>query len=100
MSDEMTQARYVSFKGMNCDARAQAIADRALALAETPDWTNAFWDLFRDKVAKARDPAAPVGTPDVLYLVCSHVFYLEDLFDDAEDADGLGMLKMLEHDCC
>jgi hypothetical protein len=97
---EMTQARYVSFKGMNCEARADAVADRAMALATEPSWTNAFWDLFQDKVARARAADAPMGTPDVLYLVCSHVFYLEDLFDDAEDEEGLQMLKLLEHDCC
>ncbi len=97
---EMTQARYVSFKGMNCGQRADAVADRALELCAAPDWTNAFWDKFRDKVAAARAADRPKGTPDTLYLVCSHVFYLEDLFDEAEDEEGLSMLKAIEHDCC
>lgn len=96
----LSQDRYTSFKGMNCDARAGAVIDRALPLMERPQWTNAFWEQFRTKVAAARDACAPAGTPDVLYLVCSHVFYLRDLFEDAGDAEGEALLEMIEHDCC
>lgn len=36
----------------------------------------------------------------LLYLVCSNVFYLEELFENADHEPGLAALKACELECC
>jgi N(2)-fixation sustaining protein CowN len=35
-----------------------------------------------------------------LYLVCSNSFYLDELFEKAEDEEGIRALNACELECC
>ncbi len=85
--------RYVSFCGLECEPRAAELVARTLSLAGSRDPGNPFWQLFRQKAEAEQGP-------DALFLVHSYIFYMRDLFEQWEDAEGLAMLNQVEQDCC
>lgn len=84
------------FDGMAGEERVNRLLDRALALAAQPQWSTVFWERFAEKAAAARAVSRPEDTPDALSLLRSHAVYLEDLFQDAGDAEGLKLLRAIE----
>jgi hypothetical protein len=90
--------RYISYKGIDCMAQADAIVDRVLVATADPAVSNELWDRFRTRIEAAR--AGIPGAPDALFLVCSHTYYLHDLFDDLDDAEGDAMVQRIEDECC
>lgn len=92
--------RYVTFKGIDCMGLADAVLKRVSALIDDPAKSNEFWDRFKVKMTAAYDPNSPLGTPDPLYLVCSHTYYLYDLFEDWEDETGEKLVRAIEDTCC
>lgn len=92
--------RYVTFKGIDCMGLADAVVGRVMALIDDPQKTNEFWERFREKIRAARDENSPLGTPDALYLVCSHTYYLYDLFEDHDDELGEQLVRAIEDHCC
>ncbi|MFO1156412.1 MAG: N(2)-fixation sustaining protein CowN [Rhodospirillales bacterium] len=51
---------------------------------------------FKAKLTQVGDEAKP----DELRLVCSYVYYIEDLFERFGDSEGLALLQRLEEQCC
>ena len=73
--------RYVSFCNIDCDGMAARLLPLALARLEAGDClANPFWQRFA-QAARALAGGAGEG-PDALYLVCSHVMYLAEIFED------------------
>ncbi len=90
--------RYVSFKGIDCEGNSARLLKHILAIIEDPAKTNAFWDRFKERLSQAG--ALQARTADELCLLCSHTYYIEELFEEHGDEDGLAILRQLEEECC
>ena len=94
--------RYVSFENIDCFENACLAIDRLLAVLEDAEHVNLYWkkivptipQAYYDRNAKGDEKEA------LLYLVCSNVFYLEELFENEEDDAGLNALRRCELECC
>lgn len=93
----MTTDRYKSFAGIDCDGNSQRVIETLLRHLEDPARRNPFWDAFQ---VKLREAAEDPTKPDALRLVCSNVYYIEELFEACDDSDGLALLAQLEEECC
>ncbi len=92
--------RYVSFCNIDCDgmaARLLPLARRRLAVGGY--LANPFWQRFADK-AEGLASGADGGGADALYLVCSHVMYLAEIFEADGEAEGRALLEQIELTCC
>lgn len=91
--------RYVSFKDIDCFGNAKAVVDEVLLVLEHERYGNPFWEQF---VTKIPSSYYENDTKDekLLYLVCANVFYIEELFENAEHEKGEEALKRCEFDCC
>ena len=97
-----TKDRYVTFENIDCYYNAKIVLDAMYELfALQPESKNALWERFETKLPEdyANNPIDSLGK-DILYEVCSNVFYIEELFDDYEFEKGLALLKTVEFDCC
>lgn len=92
--------RYISFKGIDCMGLASAVVQRVLTITAQAGNGNEFWDRFKTKIDAAQAEDRPPGTPDELYLVCSHTYYLYDLFEDHDDDTGEQLVRAIEDHCC
>ncbi|SDH22759.1 N(2)-fixation sustaining protein CowN [Roseospirillum parvum] len=90
--------RYVSFEGIDCAGNSRALIAAIRRHIDRPERSNPLWERFKARLAAAGDSQASTG--DELYLVCSHVYYIEELFDAYDDAEGLELLRKLEYECC
>lgn len=90
--------RYESFEGINCFENSRVVLKYALNILETPEYSNKFWDKFIEQIPESFYK----GEDDEkhLYIVCSNVYYLEELFDLAEREDALNALEKCEEECC
>ena len=87
--------RYLSFVGLDCDAKAaQIVADLQGAMA-TPGRQDPFWDYFAAKLAGERGPSH-----DALYHIHCHLNDLRDLLERWQEADLVALLDALETECC
>lgn len=92
--------RYVSFCNIECDAKAQRILPLARNCLAAGDYLeNPFWQRF-DARAAALEAGGDGEGPDALYLVCSHVMYLAEIFEDDGAAEGRALLEDIELQCC
>ena len=94
--------RYVSFANIDCFENACLVIDRLLYVTAQAEHVNLYWKKIVPTIPKAyydRDPKADEKEA-LLYLVCSNVFYLEELFENEEDEAGLNALKHAELECC
>lgn len=95
----MSLERYVSFENIDCFKNACDVLDAFFALLrENPKANNGFWEKFKDKIPANYYTRTP--DEDVLYLVCSNVFYLEELFENHEFTQGQDALRKAELECC
>lgn len=94
-----TADRYVSFIGIDCTGNSRRLAERILMHITDPEKSNAFWDRFKQRLAGA-DAEAERRVADEMCLLCSHVSYIEELFEQYDDAEGLALLEKLEMECC
>lgn len=103
MHDEQrVNERYESFKNINCFENACNVIDQMLRVLENPEHNNLYWEKIVPTIPEAyfkRDPELDENEA-VLYLVCANVFYLEELFENAEDEPGLEALNKCELECC
>jgi N(2)-fixation sustaining protein CowN len=95
--------RYVSFENIDCFENACVVVDNMLRVLENPEHMNLYWKkilpMIPEQAYKARN--AKLDESEVLlYLICSNVFYIEELFENADDAQGLAALKRCELECC
>ncbi|CAE10119.1 hypothetical protein WS1017 [Wolinella succinogenes] len=91
--------RYVTFERIDCFKNAHEVVSNALRVLEAnPEMKNPFWEKFCSKIPDSFYSYTP--QEDLLYLVCANVFYLEELFDEAEDEEGQAIMSRCEFECC
>jgi hypothetical protein len=94
--------RYVSFENIDCFENACLVIDALLRVLENAEHVNLYWKKIVPTIPRAyydRDEKSDEKEA-VLYLVCSNVFYLEELFENAEDEEGKHALRRCELECC
>lgn len=89
--------RYVTFSNINCYERARRVMTAAKRVIQAAP-PNPFWQRFLDKTPASFES----GEEDeaLLYHICANLFYLEELFEAAQDSEGLALLDTAEPDCC
>lgn len=98
-ASKTTTDRYTSFAGIDCTANSLRLVEAIRRHIDDPAKTNKFWEAFKVKLAHAE--LEPVKRKaDQLCLLCSHVCYLDDLFEEHGDMEGLELLRVLEVECC
>lgn len=91
--------RYVSFCNIDCDGMAARVLPLARRrLAADGHLANPFWRRFADRAEALA--AGEGGGTDALYLVCSHVMYLAEIFEADGEAEGRALLEEIELACC
>jgi len=101
-NDIRIDERYVSFENIDCFENACLVIDALLRVTEAAEHVNLYWKKIIPTIPRAyytRTKEDDVKE-ELLYLVCSNVFYLEELFDNEEDAIGLDALQRCELECC
>ena len=94
--------RYVTFENIHCYNNAVKVLDAMYELfSQIPESKNAFWLRFEKELPTNYDKTyAKEGHRDILYLVCSNVFYISDLFEEYEFEKGSELLYIAEIECC
>ena len=90
-------ARYTSFASIDFEANMATVLGHLRRYIDDPARTNAFWERFKQRLAKAEGDRLPVA--DKLLLMHSHVYYMVDLFEEHEDEEALAALRKLEEEC-
>ncbi|ABC24310.1 N(2)-fixation sustaining protein CowN [Rhodospirillum rubrum] len=90
--------RYVTFQGVNVEGLSQQLIARILFHVADPAKSNAFWEHFKAKLADADKTLA--RTADSLCLLCGAIGYIDELFEDNDDEEGLTILRRLEDELC
>lgn len=98
MSTDVKTDRYVTYSGIDCAGNAKIVVGHVLALLADPAKSNALWDRFMLRLAEAGTVGARKA--DELCLACSHTYYIEELFEQYGDVEGLEALRRLEDECC
>lgn len=94
--------RYISFENIDCYEDAKSVLDAMHKLfAQNPEAYDKFWERFKSKLPKdyTNNPIDELGR-DILYEVCSNVFYIEELFEKYNFEEGMKLLQCAEFDCC
>lgn len=93
---------YISFKNIDCFENACVVIDHMMRVLKDPKNMNIYWEKFMPKIPKAYYSRNPKDDPEekLLYLVCSNSFYIDDLFEDAEDEVAQLALHKCEQECC
>ncbi len=102
MEVEEKRDRYVSFANIDCYKDAANVLDAMYELFEIePKARNSFWDRFDEFIPKDYHKIyEKENHKDILYHICSNVFYISDLFDEFEFEKGIELLDTVEMDCC
>ena len=88
--------RYKTFTGIDCVGDSRRLIGLIRRHIDDPAKTDGFWEAFKSKLAEVGD----AGRPDELRVVCSYVYYIEDLFERYGDSEGIALLQRLEEQCC
>jgi N(2)-fixation sustaining protein CowN len=94
--------RYVSFENIDCFENACLVIDALLRVVENLEHVNLYWKKIIPTIPQAyydRNPKSD-EKEELLYLVCANVFYLEELFENADDEFGIEVLRKCELECC
>ncbi len=96
------EERYTSFKKIDCYKNASLVISSMNELFEIkPESRNPFWDNFMDKIPDNYHEVFIKGeNKDILYLVCSNVFYIFDLFEEYDFEKGIQLMDKCELECC
>jgi len=90
--------RYVSFEGIDCYQNAYNVLERVLNIVQNSNKSNKFWEMFVNKIPDAYYNKN--HSEELIYLVCSHIYYIEELFETYHDIGGLKFLEKAEFECC
>ncbi|MGA9377353.1 MAG: N(2)-fixation sustaining protein CowN [Phormidium sp.] len=90
--------RYISFEGIDCYQNAYNVLERVLHLVQDSNKSNKFWKMFVKKIPEAY--YNKTHSEELIYLVCSHIYYIEELFETSHDTVGLELLTKAEFECC
>jgi hypothetical protein len=94
-SEEDKPPRYISFIGLDCDAKAAELMAFIQHHVGDPAHSNAFWEYFKKKAAGGSGPK-----PDDLFLIHSNLNQIRELFEQREDTEALALLDRIETECC
>jgi len=97
MAADGSSDRYVSFNGIDFEGNMAAVLQHLYRYIDHPDHANAFWDRFKQRLAKADADQVPLA--DKLLLMHAHVYYMTELFEDHDDHEALAALRRLETEC-
>lgn len=99
---ENLRDRYVSFENIDCYKNAADVLDAMNRLFEIyPKAKNQFWVKFWDNLPdNYYENRQKEGSKDILYIVCSNVFYIYELFDEYDNDEGIELLELAELECC
>lgn len=91
--NDHTPDRYVTFLGIDCDAKADRMMEMLSARLASTDspWVRYFEQKLAEKARMATDN---------LHFVGSQINSLYSFFEEVEDEEGLDLLWHLEHNCC
>lgn len=94
--------RYISFNNIDCFENACVVIDNMLRVLENPKNMNIYWKKIVPMIPSAYYSRNPKDDPEekLLYLVCSNTFYLDELFEKAEDEEAIMALNKCEQECC
>lgn len=96
-----TKDRYVSFKNIDCYQNAIDVLDAMYELFQKhPQSKNKLWEAFDAKIPDDYKTQIKKEGSDILYQVCSNVFYIDDLFEEYDWQKGIEALEKAELECC
>lgn len=97
-----TKDRYVSFENIDCYKNAVAVLEAMNELfALEPESKNEFWVNFQEQIPENfTEEYVKEGCKDILYVICSNVFYISDLFEEYDFEKGIALLDRAELECC
>lgn len=101
-NEDRVNERYETFENIDCFENACQVIDHLLLVTKNPEHNNLYWKKIIPTIPEAyySRKAGDDSSEALLYLVCSNVFYLEELFENAEHEAGLSALKVCELECC
>lgn len=101
MQSEGKPDRYLSFVGIEGDKNARELMALLRRHIDLPERTNAFWEKFKEKLARVGKPEANGGRSlDELFLVHSYINNIRDLFEEYDDRPALELLERIERESC
>lgn len=94
--------RYVTFSNIDCYENATEVLDALYELfALHPEAKNALWMRFETLIPHDyKTIFAKHDSKDILYHICSHVFYLSALFEEYHFEKGIVLMEKAELECC
>lgn len=97
-----TRDRYVTFANIDCYENAVLVLDAMYELFELhPEAKDAFWLRFETLIpSNYATVFAKHDSKDILYHICSHVFYLSALFEEYDFEKGIVLMERAEMECC
>ena len=87
--------RYLSFVGLDCDAKARQLVEALRQAMEGNGRQDPFWDYFSAKLRGEKGPAH-----DELYHLHCHLNDLRDLLERWHEGELAALLESLEVECC
>ena len=99
---EEVRDRYVTFSNIDCYQNAVDVLDALGKLLKIkPEAHNSFWDRFYEHIPENyAECYEKEGYKDILYYVCSNVFYISDLFEEYDFDEGIEVMDRAELECC
>ncbi|SKA19031.1 hypothetical protein SAMN02745119_03053 [Trichlorobacter thiogenes] len=93
--------RYVSFVGIDGDSNARKLMELLRQHIDDPAKTNRFWELFKGKLERIKQPAETSGfSQDELYLIHAYINNIRELFESYDDQPALELLDRIEAESC
>lgn len=90
--------RYKTFINIDCFYLACDVFDKLFELTSDETKSNRYFERLKEQLPQNYFERIP--DEQVLYLVCSNVFYFEELFEKWDFYEGLEALRRCEFDCC
>jgi hypothetical protein len=99
---EAVKDRYVTFENIDCYQNARDVLDAMKELFVLyPQAKNNLWIKFFEQIPENyQEELAKMDCKDILYQVCSNVFYISDLFEEYDFEKGIKLLDQAELECC
>jgi hypothetical protein len=93
--------RYVSFIGIEGDKNSCQLITILRRYIDDPHRTNAFWEQFKEKLARVGQPDQNGGRClDELFLIHSYINNIRELFEHYDDQPALALLEKIETESC
>jgi hypothetical protein len=92
-----TADRYLSFRNIDFETNMARVLGHLRRVVQDPARDNALWQRFFRRLAEAEGAETPMA--DQLLLLHAHVYYLAELFEEADDEEAIADLARLEREC-